>query len=57
MVAPYAAALGVASVRTARRLDDPDARRSVPAAFLAMHVGWGIGVWSRLAELARGRAR
>ena len=57
MVAPYAAALAGASVQTARGLDDRSARRAVPAAFLAMHVGWGIGAWSRLAELARGRAR
>ena len=23
------------------------------ASFLAMHVGWGLGVWSRALELAR----
>ena len=55
MVAPYAAALAVASVRTARGLDDPAARPYVPAAFLAMHIGWGLGVWSRVLELLRSR--
>lgn len=55
MVAPYAAALAVASAGTARRLDDPEARRLVPAAFLAMHVGWGLGAWSRALELVRHR--
>jgi cellulose synthase/poly-beta-1,6-N-acetylglucosamine synthase-like glycosyltransferase len=53
MVAPYAAGLAAASVQTGRRLDDPRARRFVPAAFLAMHVGWGVGVWSRAFQLLR----
>ena len=57
MVAPYAAGLAVASVRTARDLDDPRARAAVPVAFLAMHVGWGLGVWWRALELLRGAAR
>jgi succinoglycan biosynthesis protein ExoA len=58
MVAPYAAGLAVASVQTGRGLDDPRARRYVPAAFLAMHVGWGVGVWSRTLQLLRqGRGR
>ena len=56
MVAPYATALTVASLRTARGLDDPRARAFVPGAFLAMHIGWGVGVWSRTLELLRGRA-
>jgi succinoglycan biosynthesis protein ExoA len=55
MVAPYAAALTVASAQTARSLPDPAARRYVPAAFLAMHIGWGVGVWSRISELVRNR--
>jgi hypothetical protein len=53
MAAPYAAGLAVASVRTARALEDPVARAYVPAAFLAMHVGWGVGVWSRALQLLR----
>lgn len=51
MVSPYATALAAASVRTARSLDDPRAAVFVPAAFLAMHVGWGVGAWSRALEL------
>jgi succinoglycan biosynthesis protein ExoA len=51
MVAPYAGALAVASVQAGRDLDDPRARRLVPAAFLAMHLGWGAGVWSRVLQL------
>ena len=54
MVAPYAAALTAASVQTARPLDPP-ARAYVPAAFLAMHIGWGVGVWSRVVQLLRER--
>jgi cellulose synthase/poly-beta-1,6-N-acetylglucosamine synthase-like glycosyltransferase len=54
MVAPYAAALAAASVQTARTLD-PAARPYVPAAFLAMHIGWGVGVWSRALQLLRNR--
>jgi hypothetical protein len=29
----------------------------VPAAFLAMHVGWGLGVWARAVELVTGRVK
>jgi glycosyltransferase involved in cell wall biosynthesis len=56
LAAPYLAGLSVASVVTARRLDDRRAAPYVPAAFLAMHVGWGIGVWLRAVELVTGRA-
>jgi succinoglycan biosynthesis protein ExoA len=55
MVAPYAAALTAASVETARSIDDARARAFVPAAFLAMHVGWGVGVWSKVLQVLRGR--
>jgi hypothetical protein len=57
MVAPYAAGLTAASVRTARALEDPVARVYVPAAFLAMHVGWGVGVWARALQLLRGERK
>jgi hypothetical protein len=53
MVAPYAAAITAESVRLARTLDEPEARVYLPGAFLAMHVGWGVGVWSRAAQLLR----
>jgi succinoglycan biosynthesis protein ExoA len=56
MVAPYAGALGVATVSAGRRVDDAAAWALLPAAFLAMHVGWGVGVWSRGFELLRRRA-
>ena len=55
MVAPYGAALAAASAATAATLDDRAARLRVPAAFLAMHVGWGLGVWSRALDLLRAR--
>lgn len=47
MLAPYAAALAVASAITARELDSAADRVKVPAAFVAMHVGWGLGLWER----------
>jgi succinoglycan biosynthesis protein ExoA len=56
MVAPYAGALAVASVSAGRRVDDAAARALLPVAFLAMHVGWGVGVWSRGFELLRRQA-
>jgi succinoglycan biosynthesis protein ExoA len=56
MVAPYAAGLAVASVDAGRRVDDGAARALLPVAFLAMHIGWGVGVWSRGFELLRSRA-
>jgi succinoglycan biosynthesis protein ExoA len=56
MVAPYAAGLAVASVDAGRRVDDGAARALLPVAFLAMHVGWGVGVWSRGFELLRRQA-
>ena len=54
MVAPYAAALTAASVRTGRELDTAEERRSVAPAFLAMHVGWGVGFWAGVAAAVRG---
>lgn len=57
LIAPYAAGLTVESVRIARTLEDRAARVYLPAAFLAMHVGWGVGVWSRVLQLLRGGAR
>jgi succinoglycan biosynthesis protein ExoA len=57
LLAPYAAALSVASIGTARTLEDPASRAYVPAAFLAMHVGWGVGVWRRALQLLRGGRR
>jgi succinoglycan biosynthesis protein ExoA len=48
---PYAAALGLATVRTAPKVDR-DARPWLPAAFATMHFGWGVGFWEGLARRA-----
>lgn len=53
MVAPYAAAVATASIRTGRQLDTPRERRSVAPAFLAMHIGWGIGFWAGVGAAIR----
>lgn len=55
MAAPYAVALVLASTAAARDLDQLRARAVLPGAFAAMHVGWGLGVWSRALELATRR--
>lgn len=54
MVAPYAAALAAATVATGRQLDTAQERRSVAPAFLAMHVGWGVGFWVGVAAAVGG---
>jgi succinoglycan biosynthesis protein ExoA len=53
MVTPYAAALAVASVRTQRKLTQPEDRIHVPMAFVAMHIGWGAGFCSGIAAAAK----
>ena len=53
LLAPYAAGVTAASIGTARTLQDPASRMYVPGAFLAMHVGWGVGVWTRALQLIR----
>ena len=45
MVSPYVASVAAASAVTARRLDDREDAMHLPAAFVAMHVGWGVGFW------------
>jgi succinoglycan biosynthesis protein ExoA len=47
LVSPYALLLAVATARVRQDLDD-DARRWVAPAFMAMHVGWGVGFWQAL---------
>jgi succinoglycan biosynthesis protein ExoA len=42
---PYAAVLSAASAATARKVPDVRAKARVPLAFLAMHLGWGLGFW------------
>lgn len=53
MLAPYAAALAVASTNTARRLETREERLDVPLAFLAMHVCWGVGFWAEARNALR----
>lgn len=53
LLAPYAAGVTAASIGTARTLEDRASRMYVPGAFLAMHVGWGVGVWARVLQLLR----
>jgi succinoglycan biosynthesis protein ExoA len=55
--APYLMALTAASVQTARKLDSPAERANVPLAFLAMHIGWGLGFWSAVRSAIVGRIR
>lgn len=44
-VAPYAGAVAAASLATGRRLETGRERLHLPGAFVAMHVGWGLGFW------------
>lgn len=48
MISPYVLALLAGSLQAGRRLDGNAERAKLPAAFLAMHVGWGVGFWSRV---------
>lgn len=57
MLAPYLLVLAVASAATGRRLEGLPARARVPAAFVAMHLGWGIGFWQGLAADLRRQLR
>lgn len=55
LVSPYLAAVAGASLWTARSLD-PKARPYVAPAFLAMHMGWGLGFWQGTLRLAAVRS-
>src|SRR5262249_37091310 len=46
VLAPYLAALLGASAIVAARVRDPRAATRLPLAFLAMHLGWGLGLWA-----------
>ena len=50
MLGPYVAAVLAESVRSGSRLSSTRERLWLPAAFAAMHVGWGVGVWSAARE-------
>jgi succinoglycan biosynthesis protein ExoA len=56
-VAPYALAVGAASVAILRSTPDEADGRAVPAALVAMQVGWGLGFWEGLLDLVRERRR
>lgn len=56
LVAPYAVAVAAASARTARDLAAGE-RKYVAPAFLAMHLGWGIGFWQGVGDEAVARLR
>ncbi|HNH38302.1 MAG TPA: glycosyltransferase family 2 protein [Microthrixaceae bacterium] len=53
-LAGYGALVAVASMRTGTDLAPRD-RRWVPAAFVALHLGWGLGFWEEIAATAVGR--
>ncbi len=49
----YGLALAAASALTARTVAGVRARLSLPAAFAAMHLGWGVGFWQELWTVVR----
>ncbi|SFE04056.1 glycosyltransferase family 2 protein [Blastococcus tunisiensis] len=51
VISPYAVALAAGYATTAPGLE-PGARRFVVPAFLAMHLGWGIGFWRQAGRRA-----
>jgi len=48
IIAPYAGLLAVASASLAPAVPVAESRRWLPAAFAAMHLGYGIGFWETL---------
>lgn len=55
LLSPYAAVVLAESVRCRDRLDTVEERLHLPASFVAMHVGWGLGFWTRLGQRLRGQ--
>jgi cellulose synthase/poly-beta-1,6-N-acetylglucosamine synthase-like glycosyltransferase len=53
MAAPYAAGVAVAVRRTSAELEQPADRRWLPAAFVTMHLSWGLGFWAGVADRLR----
>jgi succinoglycan biosynthesis protein ExoA len=51
--APYAALIGSASLVIARKVPEKRARLNVPAALVAMQVGWGLGFWTGVVRYLR----
>jgi cellulose synthase/poly-beta-1,6-N-acetylglucosamine synthase-like glycosyltransferase len=55
IAAPYAVALAAAVAVTARKVPAAKEKAMLPAAFVAMHVGWGIGFVRGVAAVLTGR--
>ena len=56
--APYAAVLAFATKENLESVEGDAATYALPAAFVAMHVGWGVGFWEQLiANKATNRGR
>jgi glycosyltransferase involved in cell wall biosynthesis len=55
IVAPYLSGLTVSTVAACRHLPDLAARVRLPAAFAAMHLGWGVGFWEGIGRRLRQR--
>jgi cellulose synthase/poly-beta-1,6-N-acetylglucosamine synthase-like glycosyltransferase len=53
IVAPYAGVIAAATATVAPTLDSAESRRWLPLAFMAMHLGHGIGMWEALLVGAR----
>jgi succinoglycan biosynthesis protein ExoA len=49
VVSPYLVGLGLASAAVAAPVQISAVRRNIPIAFLAMHLGWGVGFWEGVA--------
>jgi cellulose synthase/poly-beta-1,6-N-acetylglucosamine synthase-like glycosyltransferase len=49
LVAPYAGVVALGTATVVPKVSGRAARRAVPRAFLAMHVGWGLGFWEGVA--------
>jgi succinoglycan biosynthesis protein ExoA len=54
-IAPYAVAIGLASAAIGRKAPPAASRRAVPAALVAMQVGWGLGFWEGVLDELRTR--
>ncbi|NIZ92026.1 glycosyltransferase family 2 protein [Kineococcus rubinsiae] len=55
LAAPYGLALAVATARTAPQVSGAGQRARLVAAFAAMHVGWGLGFYQGLRDVAVSR--
>jgi succinoglycan biosynthesis protein ExoA len=45
VAAPYLAAVAVATVKSLGQVEDARSAPFLPASFVAMHIGWGLGFW------------